>query len=111
MQITHNKELFCLTLDDPLHVKNVLCNKTTITTTSSKHYRESALMTAVHILISLTKGKSREEIARDFDDNLELVRVWIDYMIAINWVYKNTANGTWVASDNGKMWIEKYYTM
>ena len=46
-------------------------------------------MTAVHILICLTKGKSREEIARDFDDNLELVRVWIDYMIAINWVYKN----------------------
>ena len=100
-----------MTLDDPLHVKNILCNKTTITTTSSKHYRESALLTAVHILISLTKGKSREEIARDFDDNLELVRVWIDYMIAINWVYKNTANGTWVASDNGKMWIEKYYTM
>jgi hypothetical protein len=98
-----------LTLDDPLHVKNILCNKTT--TSSSKHYRESALMTAVHILISLTKGKSREEIARDFDDNLELVRVWIDYMIAINWVYKNTANGTWVASDNGKMWIEKYYTV
>jgi hypothetical protein len=95
-----------LTLDDPLHVKNILCNKTT--TTPSKHYRESALMTAVHILICLTKGKSREEIARDFDDNLELVRVWIDYMIAINWVYKNTANGTWVASDNGKMWIEKY---
>ena len=108
MQITHNKELFYLTLDDPLHVKNILCNKTT---TSSKHYRESALMTAVHILICLTKGKSREEIARDFDDNLELVSVWIDYIIAINWVYKNTANGTWVASDNGKMWIERYYTM
>ncbi len=73
-------------------------------------------MTAVHILICLTKGKSREEIARDFDDNLELVRVWIDYMIAINWVYKNwvyknAADGTWVVSDNGKMWIEKYYTM
>jgi hypothetical protein len=108
MWITHNKELFCLTLDDPLHVKNILCNKTT---TSSKHHRESALMTAVHILICLTKGKSREEIARDFDDNLELVRVWIDYMIAINWVYKNAADGTWVVSDNGKMWIEKYYTM
>ena len=45
-------------LDDPLRVKNILSNK------PSKHYRESALMTAVHILISLIKGKSREEIAR-----------------------------------------------
>ena len=97
-----------MTLDDPLHIKNILCNKTT---SSSKHYRESALMTAVHIMICLIKGKSREEIAKDFDDNLELVRVWIDYIIAINWVYKNAADSTWVASDNGKMWIEKYYTM
>ena len=68
-------------------------------------------MTAVHIMICLIKGESREEIARDFDENLELVRVWIDYIIAINWVYKNAVDGTWVASDNGKMWIEKYYTM
>ena len=55
MWIIHNKELFCLTLDDPLHVKNILCNKTT--TTTSKHYRESALMTAVHIMICLIKGE------------------------------------------------------
>jgi hypothetical protein len=53
---------------------------------------ESALMTAAHILICLTQeGKSIQEIARqDFDNNLELVSVWIDYMIAINWMYKST---------------------
>jgi hypothetical protein len=74
--IIHNKILFYLTLADPLRVKNILSNK------PSKHYRESALMTAIHIMICLIKGKNREEIARDFD-NLELVRVWIDYIIAI----------------------------
>jgi hypothetical protein len=46
-------------------------------------------MTAAHILVRLTKeGESYEEIAReDFNNNLELVSVWIDYMTAINRMY------------------------
>lgn len=93
-----------MTLDDSIYAEPVL-NKRAIS-----NYRESALMTAVHILICLTKGKSPEEIAKDFDDNIQLVCVWIDYMVGINWVYTNANDGTWVASDNGKEWIEKYYT-
>ena len=51
-------------------------------------------MTAAHIFVCLIKdGKSCEEIAReDFNNNLELVSVWIDYMAAINWIYKNPVN-------------------
>src|SRR5919199_4411934 len=77
--------------------------------TTKKHCRESALMAAAHILICLTQeGKSIEEIAReDFDNNLELVTVWIDYMTAINWLYKNKNDGKWVALDNGKRVVEK----
>jgi hypothetical protein len=42
-------------------------------------------MTAAHILVCLTEeGKSVMDIAKDFDNNLELVTVWIDYMAAIN---------------------------
>jgi hypothetical protein len=69
-------------------------------------------MTAAHILVCLTKeGKSHEEIAReDFDNNLELVIVWIDYMIGINWMY-NDGGEKWVATDEGKKWIEKYYNI
>jgi hypothetical protein len=54
--------------------------------TFSTTWYESALMTAAHILVCLTQeGKSSEEIAReDFDNNLELVSVWIDYVIGIN---------------------------
>jgi len=102
--IIHNKILFYLTLDDPLRVKNILSNR------PSKHYHEPALMTAVHIMICWLKVKVVKKSLGDFD-NLELVRVWIDYIIAIYWVYKNAADDTWVASDNGKMWIEKHYTM
>ena len=62
-------------------------------------------------MVCLTKeGKSHEEIAReDFDNNLELVSVWIDYMTAINWMYKDTNddNNKWIATDNGKKWVEK----
>ena len=44
----------------------------------------------------------------DFDNNLELVSVWIDYMIGINWIYKNIDGGNkWIATDNGKKWVEK----
>jgi hypothetical protein len=46
---------------------------------------EFALMTAAHILICLTKeGKSTKDISKDFDNNLELVTVWIDYMTGLN---------------------------
>jgi hypothetical protein len=67
-------------------------------------------MTAARILVCLTQeGKSHEEIAmEDFDNNLELVSVWIDYMIGINWMY-NDGGEKWVATDEGKKWIEKYY--
>ena len=60
-------------------------------------------MAAAHILVRLTKeGESYEEIAReDFNNNLELVSVWIDYMTAIN------CDNKWIATDNGIMWIER----
>jgi hypothetical protein len=66
-------------------------------------------MTAAHILVRLTKeGKTHEEIAReDFDNNLELVSVWIDYMTAINWMYNNKNDGKTIATDNGKKWVER----
>jgi hypothetical protein len=78
-------------------------------TKKDEHHHEFALMTAAHILMRLTQqGKSIEEIARyDFDDNMELVTVWIDYMIAVNWMYKNGGK-KWIATDNGKKWIDKY---
>jgi hypothetical protein len=64
-------------------------------------------MTAAHILVCLTKeGKNDEEIAReDFNNNLELVSVWIDYMAAINWI-KNENGNKWSAKDNGKKWVQ-----
>ena len=98
-------QIFRYALDNSTYVESIL-NKRAL-----KHYRESALMSAVHILIGLTEGKSHKEIAKDFDDNIELVCVWIDYMIGINWVYRNAVDGTWVASENGKKWIEKYYLL
>ena len=94
-----------MTLDDSVYVKPTL-NKRAI-----MHYRESALMSAAHILICLTEDKSPEDIAKDFDGNIELVCIWIDYMIGINWVHKNAVDGTWGASDDGKKWIEKYYNV
>ena len=45
-------------------------------------------MTAAHILVCLTEEcKGIKDIAKDFDNNLELVTVWIDYMKSIRSVY------------------------
>ena len=97
-------------IKDPNSSRYVTDTQSNIT---RKGCHESALMTAAHILVCLTKeGKSHEEIAReDFDNNLELVTVWIDYMIGINWMYKGSSNNKWIAADEGKKWIEKYYNM
>ena len=78
---------------------------------NAKHRHESALMTAAHILVCLTEeGKTVRDIAKDFDNNFELVSVWIDYMIGINWMYKDgNDNNKCIVTDNGKKWIEKYY--
>jgi hypothetical protein len=56
-------------------------------------------------------GKSPEEIARDFDNNVELVCAKYAKFIAMNLVYRNATDGTWVVLDNGKKWTEKYYTI
>jgi hypothetical protein len=71
--------------DDLTHVIHISSNVT------RKHCHESALRTAAHILICPTQeGKSIEEIARrDFDNNLKLVTVWVDYMAAVNWMHNN----------------------
>jgi|SRR5215831_11013615 len=93
-------QIFRYALDNSTYVESIL-NKRAI-----MHYRESALMSAVHILICLTEGKSPEDIAKDFDGNIELVCIWIDYIIGINWIYRNAVDGTWVASDDGKKWLK-----
>ena len=79
-------------------------------TKKGDRHHESALMAATHILACLTKkGKSIDDIAKDFDNNFELVSVWIDYMIGINWMYKDGSDSKWKATDEGKNWIKKYY--
>jgi hypothetical protein len=79
-------------------------------TKKGDRHHESALMAAAHILVCLTKkGKSIDEITKDFDNNFELVSVWIDYMVGINWMYKDGIDNKWIATDEGKNWIKKYY--
>ena len=68
-------------------------------------------MTAAHILVCLTQEqKSIKQIAReDFNNNLELVLVWADYMVAIGWIYNSTIDNhhsKCVATDNGIKWLE-----
>ena len=82
-------------------------------TTSRKHWRESAITTAAHILVCLTQeGKSIREIAKDdFDNNLELVSVWADYMVGINWMQYRPVNSEnrWIVTSTGKNWVQRIF--
>jgi hypothetical protein len=93
--------------DDPKPAINIPSNIT------RKRCHESALMSAAHILVCLTQErKSIEQIAsEDFYNNLELVAVWVDYMVGINWIHSNNgfnSKNPWIATHNGKNWVEKY---
>ena len=94
-------------------VANNLNQSINISSNLTRKYRhESAPMTAAHILLSLTQdGKSIEQVAKkDFDSNLELVHVWADYIVGVNWMQKNNDVGRkyeWMATDNGKKWVLK----
>jgi|SRR5690242_14422012 hypothetical protein len=76
-----------------------------------QHCHDCALMTAAHILVCLTQdGKTIEEIAKqDFDDNIELVSVWADYLLVVGWMRNTHVNSKnkWMASNYGKEWVEK----
>ena len=96
--------------DNPKHTINISSNIT------RKRCHESALMSAAHILVCLTQERSSiEQIAsEDFDNNLELVSVWIDYMIGINWIHSNTginSKNEWIATLAGKNWVEKVFSV
>jgi hypothetical protein len=93
-----------MTADNTKYVIDIQSNIT------RKHRNDSALMTAAHILICLTReSKSIDQIAsEDFDNNLELVSVWADYMIAVNWIDNNNNNSNgWTATHYGKKSVEK----
>jgi hypothetical protein len=66
-------------------------------------------------LILTQEDKSIEQIAsEDFDNDLELVAVWIDYMVGINWIHSNTginSKNPWIAIYNGKNWVEKIFSV
>ena len=96
--------------DNPKHTTNISSNIT------RKRCHESALMSAAHILVCLTQErKSIEQIAsEDFDNNLELVSVWSDYLIGINWIHGNTgvnSKNEWIATYAGKNWVEKVFSV
>ena len=92
------------------NIKDAMNISTNIT---RKHCHESALMTAAHILVCLTQEcKSIKEIAKDdFDDNLELVSVWADYMVGMNWMQYRSVNSEnrWIVTDTGKNWVQRIF--
>jgi hypothetical protein len=74
---------------------------------SGMHHLDTALGTALYILRGLDEGQSRYEITRRLDKNERLVIVWIQYLKAIGWLKEDTP-GNPLATENGKLWIQRY---
>ncbi len=64
----------------------------------------SAFVDAVRILDAFSKGKTIDEISKEFDHNILTIQTWLNYLARIKWLGKT--DGKWKATEEGKRWIE-----
>jgi len=68
----------------------------------------SPLETAAYVLECIDEGKRKEEIVQRFDDDEQLVSLWLTFLKANGWVEDHDSNSQLVISEEGKQWIEKF---
>ena len=69
----------------------------------------SPLETAAYVLACIHEGKGKEEIVQRFDDDEQLVSLWLTFLKANDWLEEDhDSNNQLVVSEEGKQWIEKF---
>lgn len=71
----------------------------------------SPLESAAYVLECIHEGKRKEEIVQRFDDDGQLVSLWLTFLKANDWLEEDhDSNSQLVVSEEGKRWIEKFET-
>jgi hypothetical protein len=69
----------------------------------------SPLETAAYVLACIHEGKRKEEIVQRFDDDEQLVSLWLTFLKANDWLEEDhDSNSQLVVSEEGKQWIEEF---
>jgi hypothetical protein len=69
----------------------------------------SPLETAAYVLECIHEGKRKEEIVQRFDDDEQLVSLWLTFLKANDWLEEDhNSNSQLVVSEEGKQWIKKF---
>ncbi|MDQ6864097.1 MAG: hypothetical protein M3044_09755 [Thermoproteota archaeon] len=69
----------------------------------------SPLETAAYVLECIHEGKRKEEIVQRFDDDEQLVSLWLTFLKANDWLEEDhDSNSQLVVSEEGKQWINRF---
>jgi len=78
-------------------------------TNTLKPKKLSPLETAAYVLECIHEGKRKEEIVQRFDNDEQLVSLWLTFLKANDWLEEDhDSNNQLVVSEEGKQWIKKF---
>ena len=69
----------------------------------------TALQQATYVLEKLSEGVMPPQIIEEMDDDIQLVEIWMDFLVDMRWIERNTAAGAsgYTVTDKGKDWLTK----
>ena len=69
----------------------------------------SPLETAAYVLECIVEGKRKEEIVQRFDDDEQLVSLWLTFLKANDWLEEDhNSSSQLLVTEEGKQWIEGF---
>ncbi|MDQ6864550.1 MAG: hypothetical protein M3044_12075 [Thermoproteota archaeon] len=71
----------------------------------------SPLESAAYVLECIQEGKQKEEIVQRFNDDEQLVSLWLTFLKANDWLEEDhNSSSQLVVTEEGKQWIERFDT-
>lgn len=64
------------------------------------------LRNAVYVLQCLEKGLTRKEIVEVFQNDEQLVDVWLSFLLQYHWIEQVDSLDEWAVTAEGKKWCE-----
>ena len=76
---------------------------------SARPAKLTALQLAIYVLEKLSEGKMPTQIVNKMDDDIQLVEIWMDFLVEMQWIERNTAaasaSGGYIVTAKGKEWL------
>ena len=70
----------------------------------------TALQQATYVLEKLSEGRMPPQIVEEMHDDIQLVEIWMDFLVDMRWIDRNTAAAGasgYIVTAKGKEWLAK----